>query len=333
MADQELALERHIRDVLVASRPTGGAPLDLRVRVLSIADRAPRSRFARAVLGLGWLAAGSIAATSAVVLLLSVLATRGAAPVETPGSGATPTAVPFDPTRTGIGILSTVPSTLQWIPAIVTITAVVVAVWLIVRYRTRRRASSLIGTVLSLALALGALALSQHPGFVWGGGAYAPLVGLGAKQDPAPGSGGVTTFYETAEPRGAFGVLVTLTNPGPLPIRLEGLVQPAPIGVAGPQWTALWLGSDPDVIAGSLDHVRPFEPIEVAPNGTVDLYLIGRTGACAFGPTFQLSTGVGGYLSIDRDLELAYSVFGLERESVFTLPFAIAEPNSGTCSG
>ncbi len=194
--------------------------------------------------------------------------------------------------------------------------------------------SGLIGVGVALGVALGAVGLSQHPGFEWRGGAYAALRGLEVKADPAPGSGGVTTFYETAEPRGSFVALVTLTNPGPLPIRLEGLAEPTPISDAVPRWTALWLGSDPQTIGGSLDQVRPFQPIDVAAQGTIDLYLVGHAGACAIGPTFSLSSGnVGGYVGGDRDIELAYSVFGLDRAGIFTLPFAVVEPVPNNCTG
>jgi hypothetical protein len=330
-ADRVAALKRHLRDVLLEARPANGASPELRLRVLSVADARPRSRFAGFAVRVGW-AAGSIAAGAAAILVLWFLGTRGVVPIEVPGRGALATPAAFDPTRTGLGIMPTVLPTLQWVPAIIAISAVIVAAWLVVRYRSRRSASGLIGVGLALAVALGAVGISQHPGFVWGSGAYAALIGLGVEQEPAPASGGVTTFYETAEPGGPIGVLVTLTNPGPLPIRLEGLVQPTPVSDFAPRWTALWLVSDPNAI-GYPDNLRPFQPIEVAPEGTVDLYLIGRAGSCAIGPTFKVPSRDVGYVSNDRDIELAYSVFGLDRGGLFSLPFGIAEPVLNNCSG
>ena len=333
--DRFVGLERQLRAVLSEARPSSGASDDLRRRVFAIADAPPRSRLGRFVLTAGWAAAGSVAAAAAVFVLW-FLGTRGTAPIDVPGAGASAPPSTFEPTRTGLGILTTVVPTLQLVPAMVTLSAIAVAIWLVVRYRSRRRRSGLMGAVAAVAVALGAVAFSQHPGFEWRGGSYAAALGLSVQADPAPGSGGVTTFYETAEPRGPYAVLVTLTNPGPLPIRLEGLVQPAPDGYIGPRWVALWLATGPDGSpgAGALTDARPFEPVEVAANGTVDLYLVGRAGSCAFGPTFSLGTSdVGGYVGGDRQIELAYSVFGLDRGGVFTLPFAVIEPVPNNCSG
>jgi hypothetical protein len=70
-----------------------------------------------------------------------------------------------------------------------------------------------------------------------------------------------------------------------------------------------------------------FQPKVIQPGAYIDVYLVRRAGACAFGPGFALNNPeVQGFATRDRVVHFAYSVFGLWSTAPFELPANLVEP-------
>lgn len=322
--------ERALRDVLSDLRPMGPAPAVLRDRVMRIpAERRPAGRLH--VMRSPVSVAGRLAVlAAAAVLAIAVLGTLASRPTaQGPGASAVPSAPAqtFDPAIEGIGIVTSVETTLQALPWLVAVAAGVVLGGIALRSGRRGRFAAL---AVAIVLVAGALGLSSVPGFEMGG-AWGGIQGLDVQAEAPRGSNGPGVYYVTAESGGHFVVAFTVRNPGPLAIRLGGLVEDLNPPPLAPRWTALWLYTDDVGGVPAPDAASPFQPVEVAPGGSVVLYAVGRASPCALGPTFALADVANVGLAGRGNPRLAYSVFGLSGLSEIQLPVVIAEPHRPNC--
>jgi hypothetical protein len=313
--------EDRIRAALAADQPLLGAPAGLHARVMAVPE--PSS----VAIGRRWWAIGLAASLTIGAALVVRLGGLQLAAVPQAGGGPAPT---FDPAVEGVGVrFGSGIDTLHLAPGIAIAVLVVVAFPRARRWwRDRRWRDALPLVAIGLVIA-GLLGLAEQPGFAWRDGMFGPVVGLGVSADPPPGSSdAVSTYYITAEPRTNVAFVVSITNTSALPIRLDGLVEDAVVEEqVGPYWTQLALPSDPHDLGPGFDKVVPFAPVVVQPGDQQLIYVVGRAGSCSFGPTFALDRpDIGGYLGAGRDLQLAYSIFGLEATSTFELPAEIVEP-------
>jgi hypothetical protein len=177
-----------------------------------------------------------------------------------------------------------------------------------------------------------ALWLSTHPGFTWVDGSYAGLVGYTVQVDPPPGGDGAPVFYEAANPGDPLVVEVTVTNPGPLPIRIEGIVEDpvAPERIIT-RWTAMTTARDPWNVL-PIDQLQAFAPVVIDPGQQLAFYLVAKAGECTYGRDFAIDApNIGGYVTRSREIRFAYSVFGLSSSAPFELPMSLAEPTRNDC--
>jgi hypothetical protein len=331
----EEPVERALRGLLAERRPADGAPDHLRQRV----DRLPElvgaaSRFGRLSTLRGVLAAAASLAIAALLVAL-LLSGRGVQPV-VHGVGAVPSpGTTFDPTIDGPGIVDSVAPTLPYGALAIGVISTVLAVVFLIRFWRRRRIADVVGGVVLAIAGVSAIALSFHPGFEFGD-QYGPVLGYGVQVTAAPGSDGPDTWYDTAAPGQPIELTFTVYNHGPLPIRLLGVVQdPYAKQMVIYRWSALWLGGDPYDGRTELGSPQPFEPVDVQPNHYLRLYLVGKAGKCAYGPSFSLANAsdVGSFASRGRQIHFAFSVLGLPSGGDVTLPVALAEPTVNGCTG
>jgi hypothetical protein len=129
-------------------------------------------------------------------------------------------------------------------------------------------------------------------------------------------------------------IAVSITNPGPLPIRLEGLVEdPNARNTVITRWVGMTTWEDQSVIP-DLANMPAFSPVTVQPNQQQLVYLAARAGQCSFGPDFTLNStdpDLIGYSNRGRTINFAYSVFGLEAIAPFELPVTLVEPMRNRC--
>jgi hypothetical protein len=327
MADAatEARSEAAIRSFLVGERPADGAPEALRGRVLAI----PSVQVGWTRRLVTWLPAAAIAglATIAIAVFGTWAAQSGLLAPEGAGQ-ATPQ--PFDPLIEGPGMTYGVARTLLFIPGFAAVLAGLLGLRSLLRWFTRRRLRDLVPVGLCMAIVAGAIWLGSHPGFELGS-FYQDPVGFGVHVDPAPGSGGATTFYETAAPGDEIAMAFSIRNPGPLPIRLEGVDQAAFVkDQVIYRWTSLWIA--PVLYSTDVQTLQPFRPTVVAPGDELLIYVVGKAGTCAIGPSFSLDdAAVAGYTSRGRQLDLSYSVLGLGSVASLTLPFELLEPARNGC--
>jgi hypothetical protein len=324
MTEQASAMELRLRQTLFDLRPPDGAPDALRSRVAAIPDTAARAWWRMPARAL----AGAIAVAAVVAVVVGVVALRPTPLPVTPGGTGTAPPATFDPMIEGPGILLSSVRTLLLVPIVL---AAVVAV-LGLRWALRRRGQALairVAIVAVLAGGIGSLAL--QPGFEMGS-SWGPMLGYDVQVEPPPGADYPTVWYETAEPGGPLVLVVTVRNPGPLPIRLDGLVEKQTAATPLIQrWTALWLGTDPNSMGNRFDQLVSFTPTVVEPQQELQVYLVGRAGLCAFGPGYTLASPVMGHTSRGRELEFAYSVLGLGSSAPFELPMSLVEPYRENC--
>jgi hypothetical protein len=151
-------------------------------------------------------------------------------------------------------------------------------------------------------------------------------MGLDVRAEPG-------VWYVTAEPGGPVVLAFDVGNPGPLPIRLLGVVERQDPEGSFLRWTAVWLHEDADGGMPAVEEAAPFRPLEVPPDGHVVLYLVGRAGACAFGPSFRLEDADTGTFVTSRHVRIAYAVLGLSSVGEVELPVTLAQPQSEECLG
>ena len=333
VSTSEEPVERALRGLLAERRPGDGAPDHLRQRVERLPELVgapPRFGGIRA-LGGGLAAAASLAVAALLVAL--VISGRGVQQL-VQGVGAVPSpGTTFNPTIDGPGIVDYVAPTLPYGALAIGIIAAVLAVAFLVRVRRRRPVAGVVGGVLLSIAAISAIALSFHPGFAFGS-EIGPVLGYGVQVTAAPGSDGPDTWYDTAAPGQPIEIVFTIRNPGPLPIRLLGVVQdPYAKQMVIYRWSALWLGGDPNDGRTEIGSPQPFEPVDVQPGGELRVYLVGKAGKCAYGPSFSLAGNPEiAYASRGRQIHFAFSVLGLPSGGDVTLPVALAEPTVNGCN-
>ncbi|MDQ2966276.1 MAG: hypothetical protein M3R57_10555 [Chloroflexota bacterium] len=320
--------ERALREVLAEQRPTGGAPAELRDRVMRIpAEGRPGGRLEP--LRASASVAGHLAIlAAAAVLAVAVLATLASRPTgQGPGVSPSVPAQHFDPSIDGLGIVSTVETTLTALPWLVAVAAGLILGGIALRSGRQGRVVALASWIVLVA---GALWVSSIRGFEFGS-AGGGVQGFDVQASAPRGSNGPGVLYITAEPGGHFVLAFQVHNPGPLPIRLNGIVEDAIPDLLAPRWTALWLYTDDPGGVPAPDAASAFHPIEVPPNGYVALYAVGRASRCAFGPTFTLPDLDTVNLRSRGNPRLAYSVIGLSGATEIVLPVVVAEPAQPNC--
>jgi hypothetical protein len=328
-------LEARLAAGLAALRPAGGAPAALRDRVEMIPQGlAPEPLLRRFMRGSpAAVAVAGLVGIAAIALLVVGLrpgllepALNGAQP---------PTRVPFDPTVEGPGLLFDVQRTLLMVPGTVVLVALALAALQVYRHRGIRGWLDVLRLGMLAIVVAGAIGLAMHPGFEYRGGSLAPVLGYGVQADPPRGGDGAPVFYETVTPGDPLVLLVTITNPGPLPIRLDGIVEdPSRASTALPRWTAMTTNKDPSTIPNSLADLDAFQPKTVEPNGYLDVYLVSKPGPCVFGPSFSLAQSADLAMIIrDRIVLFGYSVLGLSSTAPYELPVNLAEPTRMNCPG
>jgi hypothetical protein len=330
-------IEARLRTALVELRPADGAPATLRARVDAVPDRLADTGIVGRIRR---IVAAPIVVTAPVVVVaiaLAALAFRQVPPPSHLNAGGAP-APSFDPTAEGPGLLYGVIPTLIIVPGSVALLSLALAL------RHLRRARWIGGWRGAMRLALiclvggGAAALALQPGFQWLGGGYGPVLGYGLQAEARPGSFDETPlWYETAPPGGPLVLAISITNPGPLPIQLDGIVEDpnAPL-VSAARWVGMTVGQDQASFGEPLNHLLAFTPRTVAPGEQLIVYLAGKAGPCAFGPTFTLdnaatSEDIGGYSSKGPEITFAYSVLGLSSSAPFELPMKLVEPLRNRC--
>ena len=326
-------LELRLHAALDSLRPADGAPPRLRSRVGRIPDAsAPQGLLRRALGGSpAALAVAGLAGVAAIALLIVGLQPGLFEPAIS--GGPPPPRIPFDPTVEGPGLLFGVSGTLFLVPGAIAVIVLALAVRQLSANRGVRGWLDVIRLGIYGLVVAGAIGLAMHPGFEYRGGSLAPVLGYGVQVDPPRGGDGEPVFYETVNPGDPVIVLVTITNPGPLPIQLDGLVTDPPIAGSNlPRWTAMTTTRDPNTIPNRLDDLDTFRPKVVEPNGSVDVYLVSKAGLCAFGPSFTLAESAGlAMIGRSREVVFGYSVLGLSSSAPYELPVNLAEPVRMNC--
>jgi hypothetical protein len=328
MSGPTARVEARLRAVLIDLRPADGAPPRLRSRILDVPERMPRHP------AVASLRPFAIAATGIAAIGLALAGVeRWSVPI--PGNGSSPTlAIGIDPAIEGPGLVTWMFPTLPLVSWAVAAAFAIVALML---FRRRHGGGpAVLPTIAAALLAVGALTLQRVPGpGVGGSNAWGPVLGLrvGPEAGATSESGvPISTFYEIARPGEPFVFSFWVNNAGPVPIRLEGIVEdPEAASRFGPRWTALALGTDANAVAQPIDELVPFSRVELEPGGFMPLYVVGKASACAVGPSF------GGpdqaFALRGPDIQLAYSVFGFTSTSTYTMPLVIQEPIREGCTG
>jgi len=322
------ATELRLRAALVDLRPTDGAPATLRVRVAAVPDRLASQGIGARIRALATApAALALVASAAAVLIVAANVGRLAAPGTIgPGAGTSQ----LDPTLAGAGIVRFAIPALQVAGGLSMLAALVLGLrWRSIggfeSWRDMGRGALLIALV-----AVPALLLVEAPLRDYGGSGGASL-GAGVWVNPPPGADAPEARYVTAERGAPVIVFFDVTNGSALPVTLNGIVVGDATAGTGLQWTAAGLASFPNTFPNSVEQLRPFTPQELAPGDRVTLYLVGKAGSCAFGPTFTIDSPVTQYEAVDPHLQLSYSILGLASSSTFTMPMRLVQPNAPPC--
>jgi hypothetical protein len=327
-------VELRLRRALADLRPSGPAPDDLRVRVQGVPHHVGatglRASLRRLVVAPASVAV--LAAAASIVVLTFAIHPILTPPATTPG---TAPAASFDPTVEGPGLVYGVVPTLLIVPGIVAVLALALLLRQLLRVRWLGGWVDMGRLVVLSAMAAGAIAFALHPGFQWLGGSLGPRIGYDVRVDPPPGStDSDPVWYETAEPGAPLTLIISLTNPGPLPIRLEGIVEDpeAPLRLST-RWIAMTSWPDQTRILDESD-LPSFAPIVVQPNEQLLVVLVARAGTCSYGPGFTYGStdpDLSGYASRTEEIHFAYSVFGLSASAPFELPVNLVEPMRNGC--
>lgn len=316
-----------LRSVLLETEPTTGAPAALRERV----RRIPLERgTAQPVVEVKHWFAGAARLVAAIALLgvVGVVVALSGLSLTAPEAGgptAPPTGPVFNPAVDGVGIVANPGHALRIVPWFI---APALGAVLLVVSRGRPRLWRLLAIAAAVAGLGVAYVVSTQPGITFGN-IHGP--GVGVRLDAPSATTGDDVFLVSA-PRGSnFMVLVAVRNGGSLPVLVLGVVAERPSLDGGwlPRWTAV--GMDPDQTGGvsPIEQARPFEPLELQPGEHVNLFLVGRAGRCALGPS---GTASGGVLSVSYTIPVAISVLGLTEVSEVDPPFVVAEPQNADCA-
>lgn len=310
--EDELRLERHLRELL-RDRDPGPVPYGLRQRVDRVPAEAPgagvglRSGITR-ILGLA----------AVVALLVGGIQVLGVPRATGPGAGPSESPLStFDPTLEGPGIIRTSAEGAAVPLGLFATFALVAGIGL-----TRRRPLRLALGAAAVALPVAAGVLAFVPGPVQGGLSGA---GPGTEWAEMPaGYEGDGLMYVRVGPEEPYGFGFSIRNDGPLPIRLEGIVEEDRSGTSLPFLTALWVDGEPD--HGSTGPAMPFTARDLAPGDDVVLWLVARASPCAVGPAWNPRTDAdtGGYPR--STLLVRYSVLGWPRTADMALRYQVYEP-------
>jgi hypothetical protein len=325
-------LERTLRLVLRAQAPSTGAPESLRAGVAAIPDRQPGDEPAwlRLLRPLSVpLAAAGIGAAALAIAAFGL--TRAPVSNLPPGGvGGVPRG--FDPSITGVGLLTgIVPTAVILGLALVVVSGVIAAgTFFSARSGTNRgRAYVLLGLV---GVAAGIRLVQSDLGLEGGNVRAAPL---GYVESPADRNSDVTVWSQTAAAGEPTVLVFSLRNASSLPVRIEGLVVPAGDEGSPRHWTALWL-PPPGEEAGvpGLDVVRPFEPFTLAPEGLQTIYLAGLAGPCAAGATATpgIEDGDGASGVFGPKFTVAYSIAGIANTAEVDIAEIVVEPWREGCT-
>jgi hypothetical protein len=330
-------LETRLRAALAELRPGEGAADRLRERVEAMPDQlAANGILAR----LRRLAVSPVVVAALATAASIALLTFAIHPITGPAnmSGANAPAATFDPTAEGPGLVYEVIPTLVIVPGLVAIIAIAFATSHVLRSRWIGGGRGAVWLGVLAVIAAGGITLALQSGFYWGGGSVGPVLGYGVQVNPPPGSiDAAPVWYETASPGDPLVLVVSITNPGPLPIQLEGIVEdPQARERVIARWIDMTYATDQTTIPQDLSKLPAFTPRVVQPDEQLLVYLVARAGSCSFGPDFTLGTqdpGMSGYSTRSREIRFAYSVFGLTSTAPFELPVTLVEPMRNGCPG
>jgi hypothetical protein len=309
----DLRLEQVLRDVLGARDP-GPAPLGLRERVDRVPSETPPARHDRL-----HRAAPYLAVAAALVVLVAGIGALGAGRVGPGRVGTGSTGSAFDPYATGIGVVEA--------PSQVVVVLVVAALTMLAFYGAgmlRGRKSGVLA-VLFVVIPGAFLVTQVLPAPRGTGGGTGP--GMVPGEDLGYESGDRMVAVVTADPGEPYQLAFVASNPGPLPIRLDGIV-PSPMpGVT--EAPSLWVdGMSPD---GFSAPASPFAPVILGPGEEVVLWLVQRASSCAIGSEQQLVTASGG--ADQSAISLRWSVLGLvPRTDGIELAYYVTTPFRAGCS-
>jgi len=330
------SLEPALREALDELRPHGAAPAALRSRVLAIPTTVRvESGWRRLVRPVAVpVASAGLVATAAAIAILG-MATAPITLVDPVGGGEGQVPLGFDPSVEGMGLVAGVVPTAAIVGILLALAggAAAARVFFSERASTNRgRATVVLGMLLLvLGVALARLDVGLSHGSVRAGP-------LNYVEDKAGVLHDEIVWISTAAPGEPTVGLVSLRNASPLPVRIEGFVVPpnnSDLIVGRP--TGLWMPpGGPGYGAPSLDELRPFEPVTLQQTEELNVYLAGRAGECAFGPSFdpaaEYADGeAGGYSYIGPRITVAYSVFGLTSTAEIDIEEIFAEPTRGGC--
>jgi len=136
--------------------------------------------------------------------------------------------------------------------------------------------------------------------------------------------------YISAAPHDPFSILMDVKNDSALPITLLGIENFDELAPLSMQWTAVWTHFDPGGSVPDPTRFSAFKPFELQAGEWLTLYLVGRAGDCAVGPTLDLENIEGTATSFNR-VKVAYSVLGMSSTAFVDLPFILVEPRTNPC--
>ena len=322
-----------LRAVLVARRPIDGAPASLLARV----ERVPEDiRLAHPIAGILQRFAVPIAAVAVagLAVLVAVVGFGREAVVNLPPGGSGVIATGFDPLIKGPGLLVRPGQSLIIVGVALFILSAAVAGGTFFSPRTSTNRGRLL-VLIGLAGMAGAAGLVAFDGGLRDGSIRAaPLGYVEAPTGPLQQD---LIWLSTAQPGEPTVGLFSLRNGGPLPLQIQGIV----VGEAYEalnvgHWTALWIPADsPGFSAPGLDKIRPFEPVTLDPGEEVQIYAAGLAGRCAYGPSYdptrEEDRALAGLSQLGPEIQVAYSVLGLETMTVVDVGETFAEPTRNDC--
>lgn len=326
-------LERQIRAVLIDRRPAGGAPEALRARVLAVSVVHPHRTELTGALRIAAVPLAAAGIGMAAILLAALGFTREPLVALPPAGGGVVQG--FDPQVEGPGFIQGVIPSAIYLGVAVAIVggAAVLGTFFGPRAGTNRgRAIILLGL---MAVGAGAWLVRFDVGLVDGGLSGAPVGYIEAPTGPFDDSD--TTWLEVAAPGEPTMSIFALRNTSAVPVRVEGFQDTYRSTADVADWTAVWVPADgPGFGAPSLDKIVPFRPITLEPGQGLTLYLAGRAGRCAFGPTFDpqreySAQELVGYRVRGPEITVAYSVFGLMATAGVSMRATFMEPHRADC--
>lgn len=328
----DIALERMVRDVLVASRPTEAASSALREKVLRIPTEVPMASMHGRLFRFGALPVAVLGIAAAALAFAAFGLTRVPASIP-PGAGSGGV-TGFDASITGMGLL---PDFVPGATILGGLVAVLSGIWLAATFFSSRSGTNRGRASILLAIggvALGLAIIRLDVGLSGGNVRGAPL---GYVVQDTPVDPGPVVYYEDAA-TGAPSVLIfSLYNPSPVPVHIDGIVLPGVEGPTSRHWTGLWLppANEPQSVPG-VEAIRPFQPFDLAPGALSTFYLAAQGGPCAVGPSFDPratpENGQGqSFTQFGPSFTIAYSVFGLSNRADIDIGEEVVLPQRQNC--